>query len=127
MRIEVKISECADVGCGMVTFGFVFWGEVSGRKRTCTEVCGKGIDEASVVDGMDELLSVVSRRVSEGTNLLEAVPVEVAPESLGSSTKVSRLYLEFLNFLVILLECFLEIFLFFFLEVASEAARIAYA
>lgn len=50
-----------------------------------------------MVDGMDELLSTLSKRASEGTNLQEAVPAEVASTALGSSTKVSRVSLTALN------------------------------
>lgn len=32
MRMEVRTSKCDGVGGGMVTFVFVVWGEVSGRK-----------------------------------------------------------------------------------------------
>lgn len=32
MRMEVRISEYDGEGGGMVTFGFVVWGAISGRK-----------------------------------------------------------------------------------------------
>lgn len=62
--------------------------------------------------------SLGNRRGSEGTDLLEASPAEVASTTLGSLVEMSRVSLEALNLLTILSEYFLAIFLLFFLEVS---------
>lgn len=59
--MEIRISEIDGEGGGKVTYGFVVCGVKKGREKPCKEACGKGIDEKSVVVGMDELLTTVRK------------------------------------------------------------------
>lgn len=44
----------------MVTFGFVSWGAVSGRKLTSSEIYGMRVGEMILVVKMNEMLSIES-------------------------------------------------------------------
>lgn len=112
MMVEVKISEIVGEDGGIMTFGFLDWGaEIGMSSRTCGTLYRSvvGMDEVMVEVGMDELLLIIIRRISEGTE----VQAELAPKYMGSSAEVSRCSTKAFNFLVILSECFLEVFLFF--------------